>query len=308
MSGGKKQQPIWIVFAVVAVALALFLFRQWSSRKSGPVQRTETVSNVINHDKQLLLDGVKEGMTEETLATSLIRLSYSSREEILPYIEKYKNHSSLIIQAAVVEAAGALNTPEMTKFLAEKLNSQEPSIRIAAIKGLMRHQSPEHLEIIKKEAILLNNAKDGKLIKSDAIWTSLALARITQDEKERRFYVDKVLERLSSNDLNLADEKDSREAAHQVLSVFQGDKNVIVFSQHIVEKVQDPDLLLHGLQYLMAYNKPWLLKNLGNLNLPKSGKYRDELAWFLNQNCTSLSSELLKKLGPDISKKIKCAK
>jgi hypothetical protein len=302
---------------IVVVGGGVFAFRFFKGTGSdiaAPSPQVLTVQAVIDRDKDVLAVKPRgQEPSEQAIVTSLKRLSFSARNDVLPYITQYQDHPSVRVRAAAVEAAGALNSVELTKFLEGKLASEEPLVRVAALKGLMRHQSPEHLEIIKKHASRLNTlfgGKDGKIPKGDAIWTSLALARITQSEKERGFYVAKVLERLSVEvgveGSDNAGESDAREAAHQVLNVFQGDERAISFAEALLEKGKDDELALHALQFSVAYNKKWLADKVGELPMRKMKTYQSELIRYLNQACPPQTRQIVAKLDESLRSQLTC--
>jgi HEAT repeat protein len=299
-----------VLVVVVGSFFAYRFFKGPSDSVVTAAPQTVSVQAVIDRDKDVLAVKPRgQEASEQAIVTSLKRLSFSARNDVLPYITKYQDHPSLQVRAAAVEAAGALNSAELTKFLEGKLASEDSLIRVAALKGLMRHQSPEHLEIIKKHASRLNTVvggKEGKIPKADAIWTSLALARITQSEKERGFYVTKVLERLNVDGLENAAEADAREAAHQVLNVFQGDERAVSFAEALLEKGKDDELALHALQFSIAYNKKWLADKVGELPLRQMKAYQSELIRYLNQDCPPQTRQIAVKLDESLRSQIKC--
>lgn len=294
----KKDTVIYGAIGILIVGSLGLLAKNFFSSKpktpaKEPIVQDSGVVDMINRDKQLLAGKEGAQASPSDIAQSLKRLSFSDREEILPFIKQYQKHSSPLVRAAAVEAAGALNSPELTKFLQENLSSEEEGVRIAALKGLMRHQSPEHVEIIKKHLAKLKGATE------EAAWARLALARVTQDQEEREAYVSELLQNLSV---------DSAEIAHQVLNVFQGDKRALDFAKSVLVKTKDDDLALHAFQYDVAYNKAWLMDKLHELPMRKHSIYQSEVMAFVKKECPAKAKDIVSSLDEGNRKEFSCAR
>ena len=69
------------------------------------------------------------------------RLGSQAAPDLKQFIQKYKNHPSGRVRAAVVEAAGAFHEPEYRQLVLEALKDSNPKIRLAAVKALGRQGS-----------------------------------------------------------------------------------------------------------------------------------------------------------------------
>lgn len=253
-----------------------------------------SLQEMITHDKEVLNNLKPESTTDEemAMAASLRRLSFSSREDILPLIEKYQNHPSLIVREAAIEAAGALNDQALTQFLASRLESSEPRERIAALKALTRHQSQDHQFIIQS---YMAKTKMGP---TETVWAKLALSRVSQDPKIRNRYLEELLSDINIQEIGDTGERASalKEITRQVLGVFQGDQSVIKFAQMLLQNGKDDETALHALQYSVAYSKDWLKENLASLPMRTLPNFQINIMDFIKKECPSGASSIVEKL------------
>ncbi len=294
-------KSVYALVAVVIVVAALFFSRNMFTRnqvKEAPAINAE-VTKMIAHDKDVLADA--STASDEDMAASLKRLSFSAREEIIPFVQKYETHSSVLVRAAAVEAAGALNDPKLTLLLKDKLDSPDELVRIAALKGLMRHQSVEH------ETIIRNHLNKGKLGKTELIWTYYSLARVSQDEKVRSSNVSEALKKLDADNLGGPKEGDTIELSHQIFNVFQGDKQVTDYARQVLQKSKNDDIGMHAFQFLAAYDKAWLGEKLPSLSMRQSSTYQGEVMNFIKANCPPQSEKVIQEMAPTVRLETKCS-
>jgi len=300
----KKDNLIIVGIVILLVVSGGLIYKNLSGPKKKVVQEknnaaVEAVAEMAANDKQILEEGKA---SDAQLATSLKRLSFSDREAILPFVEKYQKHNAPVVRAAAIEAAGALHSTDLTKFLTEKLTSTDEVVRVAALKGLMRHQGEQHHKII--EGFIANQGS--KATGDESLWAYLALGKVSQNEKDRATALTKLLNDLGSDSLFSSMGTDRQEVAHQVLNVFQGEQAVAALSRNILLKAKDIDLSTHALQYLAAYDKDWLMGNIGTVPVRDSGTFQSEVVVFLGKTCPKGAKDVLGKIQAQYRKELAC--
>ena len=288
-----QNRTIFIVLGAAAVAGLVALAVIFSPKKQTEDQRMGADAvQVVEQDKKILAGGTAaetDKNTEDSIVTSLVRLSYSSSGDVKGFIEKYLDHPSPRVRAAAVEAAGAFNDESHFSILTDSLKDKEPEVRVSALKALGRHQGKKYEDVLKEHLKSTGNSR------AETEWGLLSLYRGSSDEKTRETTAVKLIAMLDP-DKNEAD----ADVAISALPIMPEDPSIAAKAEAWLRSSKNDEVAIKSFHYLAAHRSSEIASKLGSIPVRNSGRFATVLKDFVGRRCpaqATLAAEKLKGAG-----------
>jgi hypothetical protein len=268
-----KKQNVLIAIFVLAVGFLVWFLVPMNPKVQEPPARGEEATRVIEEDIKKL---AQDETSEDTIVTSLVRLSYSASADAKSFVDKYLKHPSPRVRAAAVEAAGAFNDESYFGVIGSSLMDSEAQIRVSALKALGRHQGQAY------EKVLSDYLKKTPPTREENTWGLLSLFRSSTDDSVRKPAALRLISMLDPDK-----RPEDVEVTLNALPIMPNDEKIIEKAKGWLKSAKDDEVAIKSFHYLASNDGEYLAAHLGDISFRKSDRFATVIKDFVGRKCPS---------------------